>query len=155
MQEDLERLAASSGCAVTAEAVLEDVLVSCWMFHLMQSVQRALLSFSTGLFQSVNFPSPCCTEISDLRVKQAPPALQEHRALGLLQGCDRSSAGSHHPGETSPNSQIGQSWNLPGERGEDFTLNCLSGYRQRLDLIGENSQPLAVNLSGLQSKEPW
>lgn len=31
-------------------------------------------------------PSPCCTEISDLRVKQAPPALQEHSALGLLQG---------------------------------------------------------------------
>lgn len=29
------RLAASSWCAVTAEAVLEDVLVSCWMFHLM------------------------------------------------------------------------------------------------------------------------
>lgn len=47
-----------------------------------------------------------------LRVKQAPAAVQEqHSALGLLQGCDSSSAGSHHPGETSPNSQTGQSWN--------------------------------------------
>lgn len=31
----MEGLAASSGCAVTAEAVRENVLVSCWMFHLM------------------------------------------------------------------------------------------------------------------------
>lgn len=43
---------------------------------------------------------------------------------------------------------------LPGERGEDFTLNCLSRYRQGLELIGENSQPLAVSLSQLQSEEP-
>ncbi|KAF2979025.1 hypothetical protein EK904_000188 [Melospiza melodia maxima] len=100
-----------------------------------QSVYRALLSCTTGVFQSANSFS--------LRVKQAPAAVQEqHNALGLLQGCDSSSTGSHHPGETSPNSQAGQSW------------NCQDTDRD-LELIGENSQPLAVSLSRLQSEEPW
>lgn len=51
-----------------------------------------------------------------LRVKQAAAALQEHSALGLLQGCGSSSAGSHHPGETSPNSHTGQAWNCQVKR---------------------------------------